>query len=587
MIGGLRVRKTTLTRIGAAVAISAILVGWASVPEASAAEFTVTRTDDPFPDSCEPDDCSLREAVEEANLRGGYDTIVLPGGTYTLSIPRPSFGDNDFVDVGDLDVSGNVSIVGEDGSVTIGGDGAKIHDRVFDIHGMNVSIERLSIKDGRAQKTVDENGDGSPDFAHGGGIRVQDDASLILGEVTLQNNTAESLGKGGAIYNAGVLGLVDVDVSLNDAVGGFGGGVYTNVGATTRLFDTTISANEAGFGGGLGAFGTTLVYRSTIDTNEAFSGGGIHAAGPNSLTSMTNSTMAHNRAAGSGSAIRGRVGAGITLDNVTIARNTSDIDLDGEGNAAVSLRNAGFPTSATLRNTIVAANEDRSPGQNDVPDCGTEGDAEVTLAGYDLLGNRNGCALKTPSGAEGNQIGDAADPTDPLLAGGLASNGGPTETLALLSGSPAINAGDPDRPGSLDGCAASDQRGAPRSNCDIGAYELVRIGGAVVNIVGTPGPDVLLGDSGDDAILGLGGADEISGGGGNDRVYGEDGNDRLFGGSGRDRLVGERGRDRLYGEGGRDSLNTRDGVRGNDRAHGGSDRDRCVSDRRDRTISCR
>ena len=96
------------------------------------------------------------------------------------------------------------------------------------------------------------------------------------------------------------------------------------------------------------------------------------------------------------------------------------------------------------------------------------------------------------------------------------------------------------------------------------AYELVRCQGAVVNMVGTAGADVLRSD----AILGLGGADEISG---------RDGNDRLTGGS---------GKGRLFGQGDQDRLNTRDGVKGKVVADGGSGQDTCGTDLEDRRISC-
>lgn len=100
------------------------------------------------------------------------------------------------------------------------------------------------------------------------------------------------------------------------------------------------------------------------------------------------------------------------------------------------------------------------------------------------------------------------------------------------------------------------------------AYELVRCQGAVVNMVGTAGTDVLRSGGRSDAILGLGGADEISG---------RDGNDRLTGGS---------GKGRLFGQGDQDRLNTRDGVKGKVVADGGSGHDTCGTDLEYRRISC-
>ena len=79
---------------------------------------------------------------------------------------------------------------------------------------------------------------------------------------------------------------------------------------------------------------------------------------------------------------------GFVLNNVTIARNTADSDGDGTGNAAVHLQRDSLTTSMTLRNTIMAANEDGSPGSGDVPDCEVQGGATITAASYDLIGKR-------------------------------------------------------------------------------------------------------------------------------------------------------------------------------------------------------
>src|SRR5207244_10651019 len=91
-----------------------------------------------------------------------------------------------------------------------------------------------------------------------------------------------------------------------------------------------------------------------------------------------------------------------------------------------------------------------------------------------LIGQADGNCPGLVDGKNGNQIGSPASPLDPHL-GALADNGGPTPTVALLLGSPAINAGD-----AADCQAASvsgiDQRGkgratASRGACDVGAYD--------------------------------------------------------------------------------------------------------------------
>jgi hypothetical protein len=85
----------------------------------------------------------------------------------------------------------------------------------------------------------------------------------------------------------------------------------------------------------------------------------------------------------------------------------------------------------------------------------------VTSLGYNLVGQADGS-----SGWVGSDLtGTSASPLDPLL-GPLQDNGGPSQTMALLEGSPAIGAGDPQ------GTPAVDQRGVARgSPPSIGAYE--------------------------------------------------------------------------------------------------------------------
>jgi CSLREA domain-containing protein len=564
--------------------IFVVLMGWVPIRAALAEDFTVTRTDDPSPGACTPDDCSLREAVIAANNRGGPDRILLSNQVYSLTRPIATTGDFGFAQVADLDVYDDLTIEGPtEGSAKahIDANGATMGDRAFDIHGADtdVTMRRLIITEGRAAPTgADNNGDGRPDFAFGGAIRIEEGASLSGHEIVLDRNSTRSIGQGGAIFNNGDLNLVRSQVRFNDATDGFSGGIQTQPGATTSLFETEIYANDAPFGGGLGAYGITTIERSAIYLNRAVPGGlggGIRAAGSSSVTTLTNVTMAHNEAGGSGAAIQARDGTGFTLNNVTIARNTADSDGDGTGNAAVTLRRDGLTTSMTLRNTILAANEDGSPGSSDVPDCEVQGGATITAASYDIIGNSDGCNLTIPVGAPGIHVGSAANPVDPMLAIGINLNGGPTSTLPLLSGSPAINAASEAGSGA-EACEATDQRGVPRADCDMGAYELVKCRDTVVNVVGTAGGDTLLGSGRSDSILALAGADEVFG----------NGDDVICGGGGGDTIRGGGGNDLLFGQDRGDTLITRDGVRGNDLANGGAGIDTCRTDAEDRKVSC-
>jgi hypothetical protein len=117
-----------------------------------------------------------------------------------------------------------------------------------------------------------------------------------------------------------------------------------------------------------------------------------------------------------------------------------------------------------------------------------------------LIGNWNGCNLAVPVGAPGIHVSDAADPVDAMLEIGINPIGGQTAALALLLGSPAINAASEAESGA-EACELSDQRGVPRADCDMGAYELVRCRDAVVNVVGTTGGDALRGSGRSDSIV--------------------------------------------------------------------------------------
>ena len=146
-----------------------------------------------------------------------------------------------------------------------------------------------------------------------------------------------------------------------------------------------------------------------------------------------------------------------------------------------------------------------------------------------MITNTNGCDY-TPG------PGDVLNRSAKILP--LEDNGGPTATHALKKNSPAINKGG--------SCTKEDQRGVPRKlggRCEIGSWELARCSGVVINIVGTDGPELLVGSSTADGILALGGPDVLQGTAGNDGLCGNNGGDRLEGGPGSDQLDGGPGRD--------------------------------------------
>jgi predicted outer membrane repeat protein len=332
-----------------------------------------------------------------------------------------------------------------------------------------------------------------------GGAGINDAANLSISNCTITNNDAHFLNGAGILHTAGTLVIVDSTISANttDGLTGSGGGVYTangpleisnstfstnasnngagiyamsgnvvirnstfalndagaalgggieNNGATLAIDATTFSANNASAGGGGGIYnltGNDTVTRSTFTGNSARRGGGINVQG--GFVTVTNSTFDSNTASvGFGSAID-QEGGTVRLIASTVARNTS---------FGAALASAG---KFLVGNSIVAQN---SAGPGTSPDVS----GTFTDLGYNLIGINTGSTSFT---ASTDQVGTTATPINPLL-GTLASNGGPTQTDALLTSSPAIDAGNP----ALG--LPTDQRGITRPQGaapDIGAYE--------------------------------------------------------------------------------------------------------------------
>ena len=224
-------------------------------------------------------------------------------------------------------------------------------------------------------------------------------------------------GYGGGLFNLGTTTLTNCTVSGNSAArgGGVSAGSFGNL-ATTTLINCTVSGNSIDFkygqGGGLFSYGTTTLTNCTVSGNSAkYAGGGLYNY--------------------SGTA---------TLTDCTVSGNTAPSagGLDSSGVGAVA-----------IGNTIVAAN-----GSSDVLGV-------FASQGYNLIGETDGS-----TGWVGSDLtGTSATPLNPLLAP-LGNYGGPTQTMALLPDSPAIQAGR-----AVSGIT-TDQRGQPLDMPpDIGAYQ--------------------------------------------------------------------------------------------------------------------
>lgn len=282
-------------------------------------------------------------------------------------------------------------------------------------------------------------------------------ANLIAVSGNQASRVFDIIGVGTAVTISGLTitqGAVSNPVNNEDK----GGGIR-DVNGTLTLLGCSIIANSASEGGGIWINpGNVTILNSTIASNTATVDAGGIIAFPGSTLSVVNSTIANNTASTSvagGLAVAPGVVMGIT--NSTIARNTAATSSGGI---------LSVLSSTTLKDTIVALNTAAT-----APDYQNT----FTSAGYNLIGNNSGTTINNQQASD--QVGTSGSPIDPLL-GALGNNGGPTPTLALLAGSPAIDAGDPAfDPNAFNPPLTNDQRGPgfPRifnSRVDIGAYEL-------------------------------------------------------------------------------------------------------------------
>jgi hypothetical protein len=381
---------------------------------------------------------TLREAIIKANQHVGADRIVLRGGaTYELSKANPGGNTQteDLAATGDLDVQETLTIVSSNNKLATV-DANRI-DRVFEIDptsngGVRGNFKRIAVRHGKF-------GDGS-----GAGISYHGSSGgRIVSSVVSNNNEVNHDDGGGIFQGGGSLTITRSRISGNKADGG--GGIEAGTGGTLSIVKSTVSDNfSVGDGGGVDHHGTGLlkVNRSTFSGNVTEDdGGGIDN---DSTAKILNSTFTKNRAHNQGGAIDTDTGnASTTLNAVTVARNVS-----ATGGGGIAQDNGNPPVS--VANSIIALNSAPS-GKN----C----EGTFVSGGHNLLGSISGCTGF--SSATNDRVNKSSSQVD---LGSLANNGGPTKTIALLSGSLAINHAGSSAP-------SRDQRGHKRNDPDIGAFE--------------------------------------------------------------------------------------------------------------------
>jgi hypothetical protein len=318
--------------------------------------------------------------------------------------------------------------------------------------------------------------DGNSANGNGGVGELSNDGNVTITGSTFSNNTS-LYGKGGALYiTTDVTGNVSISGSTfsdNDALYGGGGAIYTdNVGSFT-ISSSTFSGNySASWGGALymGSTGQVITITDSlfVDNSSAEEGGAVDFDAADQIVTINNSTFVDNASGSDGGAIWKEEGGSLTINMSTITENSSVTDgggvwFDGDtaGNAAQA--------DVTITGTILTGN---TGFEGAADDLGSRDGAtsHVATISDSILGVVKATITVTAS----NNI-DAMASGFVLGLAALADNGGATETMALLTGSPAIDAGPATVPTFLGN--DFDQRGTPyvrvyNGQSDIGAFEL-------------------------------------------------------------------------------------------------------------------
>jgi len=365
------------------------------------------------------------------------------------------------------------------GPITISGGGAT--RLFFVISGVTLDLVGLTISDG---------------IAGAGGGAIVNGGTLTVTGSTFSGNSATS---GGAIANNGTLTVTDSTFSSNSSTGD-GGAIVNDENGTLTVTNSTFSGNSStGDGGAIahrGLYGSRVkVTNGTFSSNNATRGGAVSCDSNGTLT-VTDSTFSGNSATSDGGATFNNCTltvAGSTFSGNSATRQGGALYCDSDGiltvtNSTLSGNNATKSGGGIFNGGRLTVTSGTVSGNGAGADGGAifNGDC-VTSACRAILTNTilansvsGGNCLRHVTDGGSNLDSDGTcgvgPATDPLLdPAGLASNGGPTQTIALQAESPAIAAGNQAV------CAAPpvnnvDQRGYARpgsdaTSCSIGAYE--------------------------------------------------------------------------------------------------------------------
>ncbi|MGE0540875.1 MAG: choice-of-anchor Q domain-containing protein [Dehalococcoidia bacterium] len=461
------------------LALVGLVVGTLRPAPANAATITVTTLQD---EGGAGPDCSLREAVEAASTDtsvggcsagSGNDTITfsvtgtitlnyrmyeqmnVTTGTLTIRGPGSDHLTIDGSGLTDLFLVNAPAQLTLSGLTLANGLGYNLGGAIYNAGG-DIVITDCVFTGNQSRRSI------------GGGAIFSRDGSLSITNSTFNNNQSTLVSlvntNGGAIYSDGSSLSIKDSTFTNNTARDNGGAIY-HYGGPFSISGSTFRNNEStNFNGGAIYLNQAQLdlSTSTFDHNTADDrAGAIYIY--DGILNLTTSTLSNNVSGGYGGALYNDDGT-ITITNSTIVGNEADDHYGGSAiyhdGSALSITNSTFAAnqsgdlaallidsgSAGLKNVLLA---NATPG--DSPNCG----GSITDQGGNIAADAS-CDLNHPT---------SQNNADPRL-GQLSNNGGPTLTLPLLDGSPAIDAGV--------GCPppTTDQRGATRTApCSSGAFE--------------------------------------------------------------------------------------------------------------------